>query len=95
MKMEIQAKDRQTIFDLALKTTGCPEGAFDMALRSGHALSDTLDDGEILLYDSIADARVAERYHSACIDPATAPDGEPVCMGGIGYMCVEIDFCVS
>ena len=93
--MEIEAKERQTLFDLALKATGSVEGAFEMSLTSGRSLSEVPEDGETISYYGIIEPRVVQCYQAAGIDPATASDWEQACMGGIGYMCVEVDFCVS
>ena len=93
--MKITARERQSLFDLALAATGSVEGAFEIAVAWGHPLSDEPADGTVLESPGEGDDPVSVKYAAAGIVPATGLDGDDgaVCgEGGIGSMCVETDF---
>lgn len=91
-------KDRQTLLDIALQTSGSMEAVVDLALANGLSITDELSDGRVLETVEVIDAAVVERYEINGIFPATeASDEERSAMAweGIGFMAIENDFVVS
>lgn len=93
--MKIKVKDRQNLFDLALRERGRLEDAFEIAVAWGHPLSDEPGDEDILEVPETTDNVVTRRYLSAGIDPATGltkEEREELDLDGIEFMSVEVDF---
>lgn len=94
----VVVKDRQTLLDIALQTSGSMEAVVDLALANGLSITDELSDGRVLETVEVIDAEVVERYEINGIFPATeASDEERSAMAweGIGFMAIENDFVVS
>lgn len=94
----IIVKDRQTLLDIALQTSGSMEAVMDLALANGLSITDELSDGRVLETVEVIDAAVVERYEINGIFPATeASDEERSAMAweGIGFMEIGTDFIVS
>lgn len=94
----IIVKDRQTLLDVALETSGSVEAAMELAIRNGRSLTSELSDGDRLTSVEVVDAKVVERYSAECISPATevAVEGKlTMSYKGIGYMTVGVDFMVN
>lgn len=96
--MKIKTKDRQSLPDIALQTSGSVETVFALAEKNGLAVSDPLPIGTELETAEAVSRVVVERYAAKKTQPATAltaaqTEGMPY--GGIGYMAIEIDFIVS
>jgi hypothetical protein len=89
----------QTLFDIALRECGDIESVFSIARRNGLSVTDDLEQGRVIEIapEDVMDRRVAERYATAWIDPATALSEVDLALapGGIGYMGIEIDFKIS
>lgn len=91
-------KERQTLLDIALQTSGSVEAVVDLALANGLSITDELSDGQVLEVVEVKDVAVVSRYEISGIFPATeASDEERSAMAyeGIGFMAIENDFVVS
>ncbi|MGM9864330.1 MAG: hypothetical protein ACI305_08740 [Lepagella sp.] len=71
--MKTLTKERQSLVDIALMTTGTTEGVWTLALRNGLSVTGALAYGTEIAYEGedIEDARTASRYESEGICPAT------------------------
>lgn len=67
----IIVKDRQTMLDVALQTSGSLEGLIALAIVNGRSVTDELADGEELQEAEVVDSNVVERYKVEEIFPAT------------------------
>lgn len=67
----IIVKDRQTMLDVALQTSGSLEGLIALAIVNGRSVTDELADGEELQEAEVVDSNVVERYKVEGIFPAT------------------------
>ena len=91
----IIVKDRQTLLDVALESSGSVEAAMELAILNGRSLTSELIDGDRLTSVEVVDAKVVERYSAECISPATevAVEGKlTMSYQRIGYMAVGVDF---
>lgn len=91
-------KDRQSLLDMAVQTSGSMEAAFDLAAANGVSLTDTLADGQVLDTVAAENADTVRRYSVQSIQPATALSEEEMAalaQEGINFMGIEIDFVVS
>lgn len=46
--MEVKAKDRQSLLDMAVQTAGSVEAAFRLSAANDIGITDTLEDGQVL-----------------------------------------------
>lgn len=89
------AKDRQTLFDLALQVWGRAELAYDLAEANGLCLSDEVSAGEVLLVPTVdgkTDRAVVDAYDLESITPATSASPEELddlCPSGIAYWFIK------
>ena len=67
----IIVKDRQTLLDVAIQTSGSLEGLIALAIVNGRSVTDELADGEELQEAEVVDSNVVERYKVEEIFPAT------------------------
>ena len=98
--MEVIAKVRQSLLDIALQETGNADKALQIAIANNMSATNKLAAGDVLnIPDSIEkNMDVLEVYREKCVSPATAPTTQQEALnpsGGIGYMSIEIDFIVS
>lgn len=96
--MEVKVKDRQSLLDMAIQTSGSMEAAFGLAAANGVSLTDTLADGQVLDTVAAENADTVRRYSVQDIQPATALSEEEMAalaQEGINFMGIEIDFVVS
>lgn len=96
--MEVKVKDRQSLLDMAVQTSGSVEAAFDLAAANGVCLTDILADGQVLDTVATKHADTVRRYSVQGIQPATALSEEEMAalaQEGINFMGIEIDFIVS
>lgn len=96
--MEVKVKDRQSLLDMAVQTSGSMEAAFGLAAANGVSLTDTLADGQVLDTVAAENADTVRRYSVQGIQPATALSEEKMAalaQEGINFMGIEIDFVVS
>lgn len=96
--MEVKVKDRQSLLDMAVQTSGSMEAAFGLAAANGVSLTDTLADGQVLDTMAAENADTVRRYSVQAIQPATALSEEEMAalaQEGINFMGIEIDFVVS
>lgn len=96
--MEVKVKDRQSLLDIAVQTSGSMEAACDLAAANGVSLTDTLQDGQVLDTVPVVSAETVRRYSVQQIEPATALSAEELsalAQEGINFMGIEIDFIVS
>ncbi len=72
--MKTLAREGQCLVDIALAATGSTEGVWALALRNGLSVTGELGHGAEITWEAgdVADARVAGKYASEGICPATA-----------------------
>ena len=99
--MGITVKDRQSLFDIAIQYLGSIEGVWTLAERNNISITDELEDGTILKYDSadIIDTKVADHYERERLSPATDISEREINTllyggEGIGYWRVGKNFIV-
>ena len=91
----ITAKDRQTLFDIALEAWGRAELAYDLAEANGLSLSDEVEAGRVLVVPTVegkTDSGVSSAYELNGITPATAAsleEKEELNPEGISYWYVK------
>ena len=91
----IIVKDRQTLLDVALETSGSVESVMELAILNGRSLTSELTDGEELISVGETESKVVERYRAEGVSPATeatVEDRMSMPYAGIGLMAVGIDF---
>lgn len=88
-------KDRQTITDVSVQTSGSPESAVEIARINGYSLTDDVDTGESLDVPEPINKRKAAMYKRANMQPAMRAPKDGSKPGGIGYMQIGTDFIVS
>lgn len=94
----IKVKDRQTVLDLAIATSGSVETAIEFAIANGISLTSELKDGDELRTVGVRERSVFAEYERDGVSPATEAseeDREAMPYGGIGLMSVGIDFEVN
>lgn len=70
----VKVKDRQTMLDVALQTSGSLEGLMALAIANGKSVTDELADGEVLQVVEVVDVTVVERYKVDGVNPATGTE---------------------
>lgn len=98
--MEVIAKVRQSLLDIALQETGNADNALQIAIANNIAATHKLIAGDVLNIPNGIEKNmdVLEVYREKRVSPATAPTTQQEAInpsGGIGYMGIEIDFIVS
>nr|DAT95359.1 MAG TPA: hypothetical protein [Caudoviricetes sp.] len=96
--MEVKAKYRQSLLDMAVQTAGSVEAAFRLSAANDIGITETLEDGQVIHTVPVENADTVRRYEALDIRPATEispEDMELAPYGGIGFMGIEIDFIVS
>lgn len=95
--MEVKVKDRQSLLDIAVQTSGSTEAAFELSKANDTSVTETLPDGRILESVAVVNRETARRYKCLCIEPATALSEKDMTLvqEGINFMGIEIDFIVS
>lgn len=92
--MKITPLDRQSLFDIALQTSGGIEAVFALSIKNNISVSDSLSVSEITTV-GVIDTNVTNRYNLRNISPASdinVKDRINAPFEGIGFMGVEIDF---
>jgi hypothetical protein len=92
--MEVKTLTGQSLFDVALQTTGSIETVFAIAAANGLSVTDQPKAGTILNVPAATVKKVTEHYRAAGLAPATALAADDV-MEGIEFWDVEYDFKVS
>lgn len=71
--MKTTAREGQSLVDIALTVTGSVEGVWALALRNGISVTGALAHGTEVAWEAedVSDARVAGRYATEGINPAT------------------------
>lgn len=64
-------KERQTLLDIALQTSGSVEAVMELAIANERSVTAVLEDGDELTVAGVADATVVERYAVEGVCPAT------------------------
>lgn len=96
--MEVRVKDRQSLLDMAVETSGSMEAAFRLSEANDVSLTDTLQDGQVLDAVAVENADTVRRYSAQNLQPATALSADEMAalaQEGINFMGIEIDFIVS
>ena len=91
---EIKIKDRQTLLDIALTTSGSLDSVFDLATTNNISVTDVLVDSNLLSTVGVVNAKYVSKYQKEDISPATeltADDKSCMATEGIGFMCIEGD----
>ena len=60
--MEVKAKDRQSLLDMAVQTAGSVEAAFRLSAANDIGITDTLEDGQVLNTVPVENAETVRRY---------------------------------
>lgn len=95
--MKIKVKDRQSLIDIAVQTSGNMESSLAIAIKNDIAISQELQDIELETAE-VGNQLVLTRYRAENIRPATEisqKEAELVPFGGIGFMGIEIDFIIN
>lgn len=71
--MILQAKEGQSLVDIALMVTGATEGVWSLALRNGLSVTETLECGQAVIWEGedIENVQVVSRYEMERVCPAT------------------------
>ena len=74
--MDVTVQDRQTMLDIAVQCLGGIESVFALAVRNKRSITDTLIDGERLVWEpsDASDLKVQKEYSVRGIIPATDID---------------------
>lgn len=83
--MIVKVRDRQSVFDLALRWGGDAEAAFAIAELNDMSVSEQIDPGTEIEVPSVMERRVVEYYERNRIEPATAVDDETAMVSNDGY----------
>lgn len=67
----VMVKERQTLLDIALQTSGSVEAVMELAKQNGLSITDELSDGQVLEVKEVKDVAVVERYAVEGVCPAT------------------------
>lgn len=78
----METKDRQSILDIAIQTSGSIEAIFDLALINGLSITADIRSGE-LIQTSVINKIVYDKYSVSNIQPAT--NINDVKSNGIGF----------
>ncbi len=90
--MEVTVVSGQTALDIAIQCYGSAEAAVALAILNGISVTDDLEPGQKLAYDTPLDKQVAGYYGSKGIIPTTGlGEAAPASPGGIGYWIIELD----
>lgn len=89
----IEAKEGQSLIDIAIQQAGDPTDVFALALANDISITDVPGAGRILKSVPIVNQVVSDLYLRDRIYPATI--GLEICPCGIGCWTVGIDFIVS
>lgn len=97
---ETETRHRQSVADVALRSTGSIESLVAIGVASGMSLSEEPGEGRtVTIPDGTEeDPKVVARYEADGVEPATWPSFREWvdCMPcGVGYMGIEVDFVVS
>ncbi len=92
--METKAITDQSLFDIAIQTSGSIEAVFNLAIANGLSITDDLVPGQTLVNAPVVDKGIADYYRVKALTPATAlKQGEN--SEGIEIWAIERDFIVS
>lgn len=96
--MEVKVKERQSLLDIALQTSGGMAAAWGLAAINDTSLTAVLSDDLPLRTAPVEHPYTVNRYHVEKIYPATALSREEetaLTQEGIHFMGIEIDFIIS
>lgn len=88
-------KDRQTITDISVQTSGSPESALEIAWMNGYSLTEDVDTGNVVSVPEAINKRKAAMYARENMQPAMRAPKDGSRPGGIGYMQIGTDFKIS
>lgn len=91
--METKVLDGQSTIDIAIQTGGSVESVFDLAIKNGLSITDSLSPSQVLTTPVVTNALVLEYYNMKGLRPATDTDSEAE--QGIEFWYIEHDFIVS
>ena len=86
--------ERQSLFDIALQSSGSIEAVFALAVENNISLTDMPTPGVELEAVAPVDTIVLSRYNAVNIRPATGIETAAT-KPGIGGMGIEIDFIIN
>ena len=97
-KTGMRVSDRQSMFDVAMQTSGSFEAVFELALLNGISITDELVAGQLLQLPAVLNSDNVNYYALKKIVPETVgteiDESLPV-LEGIGYWAIGVDFVVS
>ncbi len=92
--MKVTVLDRQSIFDMAVQSSGSAEAAFEVAILNNLSITDDLEAGQELILLQIVNKEIATYYANRQLKPATGITESEIQPGGIDFMGIEIDFII-
>lgn len=92
--MDLKTLNNQTLLDIAIQSGGSVNVVFDLAIENKISITDSLEAGKLLRYQTISEPEIVNYYKSKGLHPTTGIL-ETRKQGGVGYMAVGIDFIVS
>lgn len=97
-KTGMRVSERQSMFDVAMQTSGSFEAVFELALLNGISITDELVAGQLLQLPAVLNSDNVNYYALKKIVPETVgteiDESLPV-LEGIGYWAIGVDFVVS
>jgi hypothetical protein len=88
-----QAKNGQTLVDIAMQQTGDSTGVAGLALVNNIGITEKLAIGEELQNAKVINPATVQQFETQLVQPAS--DDNHQTLGGIGYWRIGIDFKIS
>jgi len=85
----------QSLFDLAIQSSGTVEAVFALALENDISITSEMVAGQPVETEEAKGNQIVDYYRVKNIKPATFSGQEILSLSGIGYMAIEEDFIVS
>lgn len=93
--METKALNNQSLFDLAIQSSGSVEAVIGLMVDNEMSLTASLEPGEVLLNPEVAESQTKEYYETKGLTPATFSSVTETKRLGIGNMTIQQDFIVN
>lgn len=87
------AKNKQTIVDIATEKAGDAGAALELALYNDLSLTEDLQTGASLNVEDVKNSEVKNFFETALKSPATKEESETPT--GIGFMKIGVDFTIK
>ena len=92
--MKTTVLSQQSLFDIAIQTTGDASAAFELAVANGISITDELETGQELTPVNMAVKEITGYYANRRLKPATGLTEMEIPIDGIDFMGIEIDFII-